>query len=126
MPIIGYKKQFNKIPSLKEETFTINFNLKYCKNGSLVFDNKNNKYFDCGDYNNLIDRVFDGFDLEVYNKYDNGIMILSICKYLVDNIPNIYSIIHEEKRMIDTYFKDEIIKSYNNYNDYKKNKKSNN
>ena len=120
MPIIGYKKQFDKIPFLKDDIFTINFNLKYHKNGSLEFENANDKYFDCGNYHLLIDKVFDNFDMNTYKQYDNGIMILSICKYLVDNISNIYSIVHEDKATIDTYYKEEVIESYNNYNEYRK------
>ena len=44
---------------------------------------------------------------------DNGIYVLSVCKYIVDNVPNLYSINYESKGMIDTYYKQEIIDAYN-------------
>ena len=46
-------------------------------------------------------------------QYDNGVYILSICKYIVDRVPNLYSINYESKDMIDTYLKSEIIEDYN-------------
>ena len=112
MPIIGYKQQFKNIPSLKNVTFTINFKLKYTEYGALEFDNKENPYFDCGDHRILIEKTFDNFNIEKLKEYDNGIQILSICKYLVDTIPNIYQVIYESKSSIDTYYKDEIIEDY--------------
>ena len=40
-------------------------------------------------------------------------MILSVCKYLVDNIAGIYEIVVDSKECMDTYKKDEIINDYN-------------
>lgn len=121
MPIVGYKKQFKNIPFLKDDMFTINFQLKHKKNGSLTFDK--NKPFDSGDYHLLIDKVFEEFTEKKYKNYDNGIMLLSICKYLVDCIPDIYCITHEDKNSVDIYYTNEIIESYNNYVDYIKENK---
>ena len=112
MPIIGYKQQFKNIDFLKDEIFTINFKLKYTEYGGLEFDNQENPYFDSGDYRILIEKTFDNFTKEKFKEYDNGIQILSICKYLVDKIPNIYSVTYESKSNIDTYYKDEIINDY--------------
>ena len=112
MPIIGYKQQFKNIEFLKNKIFTINFKLKYNEYGSLEFDNQENSYFDSGDYRILIEKTFDEFNEQKLKEYDNGIQILSICKYLVDNIPNIYKITYESNSSIDTYYKDEIIKDY--------------
>lgn len=113
MPIIGYKKQFKNIDSIKNDTFTINFKLKYTDIGSLKIENEENDYFDVGDFNILLDKVFNNFTKDKLKEYDNGIYILSICKYIVDNVPNLYSISYEDKGMIDTYYKDEIINDYN-------------
>ena len=112
MPIIGYKQQFKNIEFLKNEVFTINFKLKYNEYGSLEFDDKENSYFDSGDYRILIEKAFDEFNEQKLKEYDNGIQILSICKYLVDNIPNIYKITYESNSSIDTYYKEEIINDY--------------
>jgi len=112
MPTIGFKQQFKNIDFLKNEVFTINFKLKYSEYGSLEFDDKENSYFDSGDYRILIEKTFNNFNIQKLEEYDNGIQILSICKYLVDNIPNIYSITYETKACIDTYYKDEIINDY--------------
>ena len=60
-----------------------------------------------------IECIFDNFTEEKRKKYDNGIYILSVCKYIVDNVPNLYSINYETKGMIDTYYKQEIIDAYN-------------
>ena len=60
-----------------------------------------------------LDAVFSEFTEETLKKYDNGIYILSICKYIVDKFPNLYSINYEIKGMIDTYYKQEIIDDYN-------------
>ena len=113
MPIISYKNSFKNIESLKKCIFTISFDLQYNKYGFLDFKNENNKYFDVGDYRILIEKVFEEFSEEIFTKYDNGIYILSICKYLVDKIPNIYTITYEENNMVDIYYKDEIINAYN-------------
>ena len=112
MPIIGYKQQFKNIDILENETFIINFNLKYSDYGSLEFKNQEQSYFDVGDYRIMIEKIFNEFNKEILKEYDNGILILSICKYLVDNIPNIYNIVYESKNNIDTYYKDEIINDY--------------
>lgn len=112
MPIIGYKQQFKNIEFLKNEIFTINFKLKYTEYGALEFDNKENPYFDSGDFRIIIEKIFNDFNTQKLKEYDNGIQILSICKYLVDNVPNIYSITYESKSSIDTYYKDEIINDY--------------
>ena len=112
MPIIGYKQQFKNIEFLKNEVFTINFKLKYNEYGALEFDDKENPYFDSGDYRNIIEKTFDEFNGQKLKEYDNGIQILSICKYLVDNIPNIYKITYESNSSIDTYYKEEIIEDY--------------
>ena len=112
MPIIGYKQQFKNIDFLKNQTFTINFKLKYKEHGVLEFDNQENSYFDFGDYRIIIEKTFNNFTKEKLKEYDNGILILSICKYLVDNIPNIYNITYESNSTIDTYYKDEIINDY--------------
>ena len=112
MPILGYKKNFKNIKTLSNDLFIINFNLKYTKSGSLSIKDKNIKYFDVGDFHYLIDKVFDDFDEKTLKEYDNGIYILSICKYLIDKIPGIYSIVYETNNMIDTYYKDEILKDY--------------
>lgn len=60
----------------------------------------------------MIDEVFEKFDEEVFKRYDNGIFLLSVCKYLVDNIPNVYSIGHETNSMIDSYLTEDIINDY--------------
>lgn len=113
MPMLGYKRKFKNIDSLKDDTFIINFKLKYSVNGALNIDNEEETSFDVGDYHILIDDVFDKFDHDTFKKYDNGIYLLSICKYLVDNIPNVYSIGHESDNMIDNYLKEDIIDDYN-------------
>lgn len=113
MPIIGFKMKFKNYEPLKNNIFTINFKLKYNNNGSLKFDNIKNSYFDMGDYHILLDEVFNKFDKKIFAKYDNGILILSVCKYLIDNIPNIYSISYQDNSCIDTYLAKEIIRDYN-------------
>lgn len=35
-----------------------------------------------------------------------------MCKYIVDKVPNLYSINYESNGMIDTYLKQEIIDDY--------------
>ena len=113
MPIIGYKKEFKSLNGLSNCIFTINFKVKYDENGGLKVDNEENNYFDVGDYNILLDDVINAFDENEFCKYDNGIYILSVCKYIVDKVPDLYSICYESKGMIDIYFKDEIISDYN-------------
>lgn len=113
MPIIGYKKKFKQIPGLREDIFTINFKLEYTLEGSLKIQDEENNYFDVGDFNLLLDEVFEGFDEDKCKEYDNGVYILSVCKYIVDKVPNLYSINYETLGMIDTYYKDEIIHNYN-------------
>ena len=113
MPTIGYKKKFKNIKGLQNEIFIVNFKLEYNSQGFLEIQHEDNNYFDVGDYNILLDRIFDDFTEEKRKKYDNGIYILSVCKYIVDNVPNLYSINYETKGMIDTYYKQEIIDAYN-------------
>ena len=113
MPVIGYKQQFNNIPCFKNITFTIKFKLKYTEIGALQFDNKDDPYFDCGDYRIHIENAANKFNEQKLKEYDIDIPILSLCKYLVDTIPNIYSITYESKSSIDTYYKDEILNDYN-------------
>ena len=45
-----------------------------------------------------------------------------MCKYIVDNIPNLYSINYESSGMIVTYLKQEIIDDYNKIKNEKDNK----
>lgn len=113
VPIIGYKKKFKNIKSLQNEIFIVNFKLEYNSHGFLEIQHEDNNRFDVGDFNILLDRIFDDFTEEKRKKYDNGIYILSVCKYIVDNVPNLYSINYETKGMIDTYYKQEIIDAYN-------------
>ena len=119
MPIIGYKKSFNNIKSLEGNIFTINFNLEYSDYGSLHIKDEEDNYFDVGDFNILIDGIFDDFDDKKFQEYDIGIVILSNCKYVVDKIPRLHSINVESKTMIDTYLKQEIIDDYNRIKKYK-------
>lgn len=121
MPIISFKKKFNNFTPIKEDTFIINFNLKYTKKGSLKFKGIiSSNYFDSGDYNLLLDEVLNNFNDSVFKKYDNGVFILSICKYLVDNVKNIYSICYESNDCTDIYYRNEIIKDYNKIKKYKR------
>lgn len=113
MPIIGYKKKFKHIKGYEEDIFTINFDLEYTNYGALKIKNEKDNYFDVGDYNILLDKVFEEFTKEELKKYDNGVYILSMCKYIVDKVPKLYSINYETKNMIDTYLKQEIIENYN-------------
>ena len=116
MPIVGYKKKFKNVEGIKNNKFIVNFKLRYSNNGALELENNDGCGFDVGDYNIILDRVFDGFNNEILNDYDNGVYILSICKYIIDNVPNVYSIVYEGNGMIDTYYKDEIINDYNKIN----------
>lgn len=49
MPIVGYKKIFKQIKGVADEIFTINFNLKYNKDGFLEIKDEDS-YFDVGDF----------------------------------------------------------------------------
>lgn len=82
--------------------------------------NEDNKYFDVGEFNILLDLIFDDFTEKTLKKYDNGIYILSVCKYIVDNVPNLYSINYDTNGLIDTYYKQEIIDIYNKIKNYQK------
>lgn len=113
MPIIGYKKKFKNIKSISDNIFIINFNLEYTECGSLKIQNEKDNYFDVGDFRILLDKVFDEFDEEIFEEYNNGVYILSVCKYIVDKVPNLYSINYETNGMVDTYYKQEIIEDYN-------------
>ena len=112
MPIIGFKKQFKNIKSISDDIFTINFNLSYTETGSLKINDVDKNYFDVADFRMLVDRIFEKFNDDLFKKYDNGVYILSVCKYIVDEIPNLYSIVYESKDMIDVYYKNEIINDY--------------
>ena len=112
MPQFGYKNKFKNIDAFKNDTFVINFNLKYRRNGGLYIKGKSKINFDIGDYHILIDEIFNNLTSEVLKEYDNGIYVLSVCKYLVDNIPGVYSIEYECGNMRDIYFAKEIIKDY--------------
>lgn len=113
MPIIGYKKQFKHISGVKNETFTVNFNLEYGKSGFLSIKDVDESYFDVGDFRIKLEEIFDNFTDDKLKEYDNGIYILSICKYIVDEMPTLYSINYESECMIDTYYRQEIIDDYN-------------
>lgn len=119
MPLIGFKKQFKNIKTLSNDIFTINFDLKYTEIGALRINDKNDSYFDVGDFRLHIDQVFNDFTNEILKSYDIGVYILSICKYIVDSIPNLYSITYESSGMIDTYYKNEIIEDYNKIKEHK-------
>lgn len=122
MPIIGYKKSFKNLKGYKQDTFTVNFNLEYNDHGFLRIKNEQDNYFDVGDYRILLDDVFEKLTEDELKKYDNGVYILSMCKYIVDNVPNLYSINYESKGMVDTYLKQEIIDDYNKIKKGKDNK----
>lgn len=113
MPIFGYKKEFKNLETLRGSIFTVNFNLKYNEHGFLRIKDEKNNYFDCGDTKILLDKIFDELDEKIFKEYDNGVYILSVCKYIVDKVPNLYSINFETKGNIDTYYKQEIIDDYN-------------
>ena len=85
VPTIGYKKKFKNIKGLQNEIFIVNFKLEYNSHGFLEIQHEDNNYFDVGDFNILLDRIFDDFTEEKRKKYDNGIYILSVCKYIVGN-----------------------------------------
>lgn len=112
MPLIGYKRNFKNLEGYNEDQFTVNFDLEYTSHGSLIIKNEDKNYFDVGDFGILLDEVFESLTKDIIKEYDNGVYILSICKYLVDKVPQLYSINYESKGMIDTYFKNDIISDY--------------
>lgn len=122
MPIIGYKKSFKNLSGYEHDIFTVNFNLEYTDYGALRIKNEQDNYFDMGDYGILLDEVFEKLTKDELKKYDNGVYILSMCKYIVDKVPNLYSINYESKGIIDTYLKQEIIDDYNKIKKDKDNK----
>lgn len=112
MPIIGYKKSFKNLKGYENDIFTVNFDLEYSEHGFLRIKNKKDNYFDVGDFGVLLNDIFEKLTNELLKEYDNGIYILSMCKYIVDKVPNLYSINYESNGMIDTYLKQEIIDDY--------------
>ena len=112
MPIIGYKKNFKNLKGYENDIFTVNFDLEYTEHGSLKIKNEKDNYFDVGDFGILLDDVFEKLTNDLLKEYDNGVYILSMCKYIVDRVPNLYSISYETKGMVDTYLKTEIIEDY--------------
>lgn len=112
MPIIGFKNKFKNFKPLEDYLYLIKFDMKYNKTGALI-NKKNNISYDVADLRLHVQNIFDAFDKEEFYQYDNGVMILSVCKYLVDNIPEIYEIEIESKNDKDIYKKEEIIKYYN-------------
>ncbi len=112
MPIIGYKKNFKNLKGYENDTFTVNFDLEYTEHGSLKIRNEKDNYFDVCDFGILLDDVFEKLTNDLLKKYDNGVYVLSMCKYIVDRIPNLYSINYESRGMIDIYSKPEIIEDY--------------
>ena len=113
MPIIGYKKKFKNLNGYENDVFTVNFDLEYKTNGFLRIKNVENNYFDVGDFGILLDEVFEKLNKDLLKKYDNGVYILSMCKYIVDNVPNLYSINYESSGIIYIYLKQDIIDDYN-------------
>ena len=113
MPVIGYKNKFKNLKGYENDIFTVNFNLEYNEHGFLKIKDEKNNYFDVGDLRILLNEVFEKLTNNLLKQYDNGVYILSICKYIVDRVPNLYSINYESKDMIDTYLKSEIIEDYN-------------
>ena len=113
MPILGFKKSFKNIKSIQKDIFTINFKVNYNEYGFLNLEDEQNNYFDVGDINLLLDKTFSEFNETKFKEYDNGIYILSICKYIVDKVPYLYSINYETTNSIDTYLKQEVIEDYN-------------
>ena len=112
MPIIGYRKNFKNLKGYENDIFTVNFNLEYTEHGFLKIKNEKDNYFDVGDFRILLDDVFEKLTNDLLKKYDNGVYILSMCKYIVDRVPNLYSINYETKDTVDTYLKSEIIEDY--------------
>ena len=108
-----YGQKFKNLNGYENDVFTVNFDLEYKTNGFLRIKNVENNYFDVGDFGILLDEVFEKLNKDLLKKYDNGVYILSMCKYIVDNVPNLYSINYESSGIIDIYLKQEIIDDYN-------------
>ena len=111
MPIIGFKNKFKNFKPLESEEYIIKFDMKYSTRGSLI-NKKNNQTSDIADLRMHIENIFNIFDRDKFYQYDNGIMILSVCKYLVDYIPGIYEIEVHSTNTIDIYKREEIISDY--------------
>lgn len=111
MPIIGFKNKFKNFKPLDEE-YLVKFDMEYTNHGALVNKDDGIQY-DIADLRISIEKVFNDFDKNKFYEYDCGIMILSVCKYLVDNIAGIYEIVVDSKECMYTYKKDEIINDYN-------------
>lgn len=112
MPIFGFKNRFKEFKPLEGEEYLVKFDMRYSNHGSLT--NKINlETCDMADLRMNIERVFNEFDKDKFYEYDCGVMTLSVCKYLIDNIPGIYEIEVESNNCRDTYKREEIIKDYN-------------
>ena len=118
MPMLGYKTKMPHIVGLKNVEFIINFKLNYSDHGSFENRTVENHYFDVGDFHIKVDEMADDLTPEILRKYDNGIYLLSVCKFIVDKIPELYSIKVSDKNMEEEYLKDEIIDAYNNCEKY--------
>lgn len=112
MPVIGFKNKFNNFKPLEGEEYLIKFDMRYSSHGSL-FNKLNQETYDMGDLRLSIEKVFSEFDKEKFYEYDCGIMTLSVCKYLIDNISGIYEIEVESSCFRDTYKREDIVKDYN-------------
>lgn len=112
MPIIGFKNKFKNFKPLEDYLYLIKFDMKYVKPGALV-NKVDNISYDVADLRMHIESVFDSFNKDKFYEYDNGVLILSVCKYLVDNIAGIYEIEIDSKNDRDIYKREEIIKYYN-------------
>ena len=111
MPIVGYKTKMNKIKGLNC-TFLINFKLTHNKYGFLENRTIDDTYFDSGDFRIKIEEMSNAFTKEVFKKYDNGLYIVSILKYIVDKLPGLYSVKVYYTDTVDEYTKEEIIDTY--------------
>lgn len=112
MPVIGFKNKFKGFKPLEDEVYLIKFDVRYSNHGSLI-NKLNQESYDMADLRMSIEKVFNDFDKDKFYEYDCGIMTLSVCRYLVDNISGIYEIEVESSCCRDTYKTDEIIKDYN-------------
>jgi hypothetical protein len=112
MPVVGFKNKFKNFKPLEGEEYLVKFDMRYSNHGSLI-NKLNQMTYDMGDLRMKVESVFDKFDKEEFYQYDCGIMILSTCRYLVDNIEGIYEIDVESLGCRDTYKREEIIKDYN-------------
>lgn len=72
MPMLGYKRKFKNIDSLKDDVFIINFDLKYSDAGALHINNEIESPFDVGDYRIMIDDAFEKSLKEVFKRYDKS------------------------------------------------------